>query len=197
MSQAAARFRLLQGGSGAADRAEVLYRIRSRWGEAAAQKVRYRVEAATDQEAECWLRRSAYFLDLPSMLDLECRLPVSQLGIRDLLDLLAADARPFLDLVLVRFSALDPQGWHQAAGAVPWLEDLPDPRRATRHLYAQGWLLIGCGQEEQGLALWQSVHRRRGILANRYEVFQSVRQGTETSCSGCGRTGAPHGKETR
>jgi hypothetical protein len=171
MSPAEARFRLLQGGSGEADRAAVLYRIRSRWGEAAAQQVRGRVEAATDQEAECWLRRSAHFLDLPSMLDLECRLPVSQLGIRDLLDLLAADACRFpANLVLVRFSARDPQDWHQAACAVPWLEDLPNPRRATRHLYAQGWLLIGCNQQEQGLALWQSVHRRRGILANRYDL---------------------------
>ena len=138
MSPAEARFRLLQGGSGAADRAEVLFRIRSRWGEAAAQQARDRVEAATDQEAECWLRRSAYFLDLPSMLDLECRLPVSQLGIRDLLDLLAGDARPFSNLVLVRFSAFDPHDRHQAACVVPWLEDLPNPRQATRHLYAQG-----------------------------------------------------------
>jgi hypothetical protein len=170
MSPAAAQFRLLQGGSGAADRAEVLCRIRSRWGETAALQVRERVEAATDQEAECWLRRSTYFLDLPSMLDLECRLPVSQLGIRDLLDLLAADARPFSNLVLVRFSALSPQDWPQAACAVPWLEDLPNPRRATRHLYTQGWLLIGCDQREQGLALWQSVQRRRGILTNRYDL---------------------------
>jgi hypothetical protein len=170
MSPAEAQFRLLQGGSGATDRSEVLYRIRSRWGEAAAQQVRGRVEAATDQEAECWLRRSAYFLDLPLMLDLECRLPVAQLGIRDLLDLLAADARRFSTLVLVRFSALDPRDWQQAACAVPWLEDLPGPRRATRHLYAQGWLLIGCDQQKQGLALWQSVHRRRGILANRYDL---------------------------
>ena len=170
MSTAEARFRLLQGGSGAGDRAEVLSRIRSRWGEAAARQVRHRVEAATDQEAECGLRRSAYFLDLPSMLDLECRLPLSQLGIRDLLDLLAADARPISNLVLVRFSALDPQDWPQAACAVPWLEDLPNPKRATRHLYTQGWLLIGCDQHEQALALWQSVHRRRGILANRYEL---------------------------
>lgn len=172
MSPAAeARFRLLQGGSATANRAEVLCRIQSRWGEAAAQEVRGRIETATDQEAECWHRRSAYFLDLPSMLDLECRLPVSQLGIRDLLGLLAADARPFPDLVLVRFSALDPQDWRQAAcAAVPWLEDLPNPRRASQHLYAQGWLLIGCGQQEQGLALWQSVRRRRGILANRYDL---------------------------
>ena len=170
MSPAEARFRLLQGGGGAADRAEVLSRFRSRWGEAAAQQVRGRVESATDQEAECWLRRSAYFLDFRALLDLECRLPVSQLGIRDLLDLLAADALPFSNLVLVRFSAPDPQDWHQAACAVPWLEDLPDPRRAIRHLYAQGWLLIGCDQQEQGLALWQSVHRRRGILAGRYDL---------------------------
>jgi hypothetical protein len=170
MSPAAAQFRLLQGGSGAADRAEVLSRIRSRWGEAAAQQVRDRVEAATDQEAECWLRRSAYFLDLPSMLDMECRLSVSQLGIQDLLDLLAADARLISNLVLVRFSAPNPQDWPQAACAVPWLEDLPSPRRASRHLYTQGWLLIGCDQREQGLALWQSVQRRRGILTNRYDL---------------------------
>jgi hypothetical protein len=104
------------------------------------------------------------------MLDLECRLPVSQLAIRDLLDLLAADARPFPNFVLVRFSALDPQDWPQAACTVPWLEDLPNPRRATRHLYSQGWLLVGCDQHDQALALWQSMHRRRGILANRYDL---------------------------
>lgn len=170
MSPAAAQFRLLQGGGGAANRAEVLSRIWSRWGETAAQQVRDRVEAATDQEAECWLRRSAYFLDLPSMLDLQCSLAVSQLGIRDLLDLLATDARPFSSVLLVRFSALDPHDWYQAACAVPWLEDIPNPRRATRHLYAQGWLLIGCDQQEQGLALWRSVRRRRGVLANRYDL---------------------------
>jgi hypothetical protein len=170
MSPAAAEFRLLQGGSGAADRAEVLCRIRSRWGETAAQQVRDRIEAAADEQAERWLRRSAYFLDLRAMLDLECRLSVSQLGIGDLLDLLAADARPISNLVLVRFSAPNPLDWPQAACAVPWLEDLPNPRRATRHLYAQGWLLIGCDQREQGLALWQSVHRRRGIVANRYDL---------------------------
>ena len=44
-------------------------------------------------------RRSAWFLDLASVLDLERRLPVSQLGIGDFLDLLAGDDRPWKDSV--------------------------------------------------------------------------------------------------
>ena len=170
MSPAVERYRLLQGGSGPADRAEVLRRIRSRWGEIAAQTVGDRVREGTGQEAEHWLRRSAHFLDLPSMLDLGCRLPVRQLGIHDLLDLLTSDDCPVLDLIFVRFSGANPQDWRQAERAVPWLDDLPDPRRAIRHLSAQGWLLIGCGQQQQGFSLWRSVRRGRGILASRYHL---------------------------
>lgn len=38
------------------------------------------------------------------------------------------------------------------------------------HLPGHGWLLIGCGHREQGLALWKSVRRRRGILVIRYDL---------------------------
>lgn len=169
MSPAEARFQLLQGGSGPADRAELLCRIRNRWGEAAAQETRERVENASDQESEHWLRRSAYFLDLASMLDLECSLPVRQLGIHDLLDFLTAEPRPILDLLFVRFARFTPQDWRQTVcSAVPWLADLPDPWSAIQHLQAQGWLLIGCDNRKQGFSLLRCVRPGRGILAKRY-----------------------------
>ena len=166
MSPAVERYRLLQGGSGPADRAEVLWRIRTQWGETAAQKVRDRVEKATDQEAEHWLRRTAYFLDLPSMLDLGCSLPVRQLWIHDLLDLLIAEPRPDLDLLFLRFARFTPQDWRQSVHrSVPWLADLADPWRAIQHLQAQGWLLIDCDNPKQGSSLLRCVRPGRGILA--------------------------------
>jgi hypothetical protein len=170
MSRVEARFRLVQGGIGGAARFEALGRIQTRWGDTAAEKVRERVEAGTDQEVQAWLRRSAYFLDLESMLDLGRTLPVSHLRIDGLLDLLAAGDRPALRLILIRFSALDPRNWRLAEQAVPWLKDIPHAARALQHLCAQGWLLIGCGHREQGLALWRSVRRGRGILVSRYDL---------------------------
>lgn len=116
------------------------------------------------------LRRSAYFLDLPAMLDLERTLPVSLLRIHDLLGLLTADDRPALSLILLRFSALDPRDWRRAEHAAPWLKDIPHAARALQHLGSQGWLLVGCGHREQGLVLWRSVRRGRGILVNRYDL---------------------------
>jgi hypothetical protein len=169
VSPAGASFQLLQGGRGTPARFEVLDRIRSRWGAEAAQGVEERIEAGTDAEARAWLRRSAYFLDLPSMLDLERTLPVSLLRIQDLLDLLAAGDHPALSLILLRFASLDSQSWPRAERTAPWLEDLPHSQRAIQHLYGQGWLLIGCGHREQARAISQSVVRGRGILASRYD----------------------------
>lgn len=171
MSPAVERYRLLQGGSGPADRAEVLRRIRSRWGEIAAQTVGDRVREGTGQEAEHWLRRSAYFLDLPSMLDLGCGLPVRQLWIHDLLDLLIAERRPDLHLLFVRFARFAPQDWRQTVcSSVPWLADLADPWRAIQHLQAQGWLLIDCDSPKQGSSLLRCVRPGRGILARWYSL---------------------------
>ena len=120
------------------------------------------MEAGTDQEVEAWLRRSACFLDLPSMLDLERALPVAPLRIQDLLGLIVADDRPALSLILLRFTALYPRDWHRAVRAVPWLEDVPHSRRAIQHLCTQGWLLIGCGDRKQGLVLWKAGAERPG-----------------------------------
>jgi hypothetical protein len=127
------------------------------------------VETGTDREAEGWLRRSAYFLDVPSLLDLERPLPVSVLRVHELLELVAGDDRPALSLILVRLSPLEPRSRKRAAEKVPWLEDLPHSEKAIHQLCTQGWLLIGCGPL-QGLALSQSVRRGRGILASRYEL---------------------------
>jgi len=169
VSPADARFRLLQGGSAGSERAEVLRRIRERWGEAAVEEVRPRVETGTDQEAEAWLRRSAYYLDLPSMLDLDRALPVTVLRIQDLLNLLTEAERPALVLILLTCAAPEPQDRHGAEQAVPWLKDIPDSARATQLLARQGWLLIAAGRK-QGLALWKCVRRRRGIRADRFEL---------------------------
>jgi hypothetical protein len=164
VSPAEARFQLLQGGRGATARLEVLDRIRRRWGEEAVREVRERIEAGTDEEARAWLRRSEYFLDLPSLLDLECKLPVLHVRIQDLFALLTAADRPVRSLVLVRFTSLDLPEWSRAEQAVPWLADMPQSSRAIQHLCGQGWLLVGCGSREQARALSQSVLRGRGIL---------------------------------
>ena len=172
MSPAEARFRLVHGGSEAADRSEVLVRIRARWGGVAAEEVRSRVEAGTTEEAGAWLRRSAYFLDLPSLLDLERTLPVCALRVHDLLGHLTAAGRPALTLILLRFARLAPRDRRCAEQAAPWLEDIPRATHALDHLCSQGWLLVGCGDREQGLALWRCVRPRRGILASRYDLGQ-------------------------
>ena len=173
VSPADARFRLLQGGSGGDERAEVLLRIRERWGEAAVEEVRPRVEAATDQEAEAWLRRSAYYLDLPSMLDLDRALPVTVLRIQDLLNLLTETERPALVLILLTYVAPASEDRHRAEQAAPWLKDIPDSDRATQFLFRQGWLLIATARK-QGLALWKCVRQRRGgIRADRFEFHRA------------------------
>jgi hypothetical protein len=166
VSPAEARFQLLQGGRGPAARLEVFDRIRSRWGEEAVREARKRIETGTDLEARAWLRRSAYFLDLPSLLDLERKLPVLHVRIQDLFALLTAADRPVRSLVLVRFTALDLLEWSRAEEAVPWLEDMPQSSRAIQHLCGQGWLLVGCPSREQARALSQSMLRGRGIRAS-------------------------------
>lgn len=170
MNRVEARFRLVRGGIGASARFEVLGRIRARWGAAAVEEARERVEAGADHEAVAWLRRSNYFLDLESMLDLERSLPVSTLGIQNLLRLLAVDDRPSLSLIFLRFAALEPWDLQRVELAVPWLKDIPHAERALEHLCCQGWLLIGCGHRDQGLALWKSVRRHRGILVSWYDL---------------------------
>lgn len=166
VSPAESRFRLLQGGSEAGERAELLRRIQERWGELAADEVRPRVEAATDQETEAWLRRSAYYLDLHSMLDLDRALPVTVLRIQDLLNLLTEAERPALILILLTLPKLE--SGNGAEQAAPWLKDIPDSARATQFLCRQGWLLIATARK-QGLALWKCVRRRRGIRADKFE----------------------------
>lgn len=59
-------FRLIRGIRQKGLHGEVRVRIRERWGDAAVQDVEERIEAGTEQEAEAWLRRSAYFPDLAS-----------------------------------------------------------------------------------------------------------------------------------
>lgn len=167
MSPAQVGFRLLQGGAGATVRAEALSRIRSRWGDAAVKEVRDRVEEGTEQEAEAWLRRSAYFPDLESTLDLGRSLPVHPLGIHGLLELLAKGETGAMSFLLLQL-AWFPRAWRIAERSVPWLADLPQAERALEHLRAQGWLLVGCDEREQALRLWADVRRGRGVQASRY-----------------------------
>jgi len=141
----------------------LLDRIRDRWGEEALREVRERIEAGTDLETRAWLRRSRYFLNLPSLLVLECKLPVLHVRIQDLFVLLTSADRPARSLVLVRFTSLDLPEPSRAEQAVPWLEDMPQSAGAIQHLCSQGWLLVGCGSREQASALSQSVLRGRGI----------------------------------
>lgn len=165
MSPAAVGFRLIQGGAGATARAEVLSRVRSRWGHAAMEEVRHRVEAGTAEEAEAWLRRSAYFPDLESMLDLSRPLPVHPLSIHGLLELLAPGKTVAMSFLFLEL-ALFPRDWRAAEGSVPWLADLPQAERALKHLYAHGWLLVGCEQRDQAHLLWANVRRGRGVRAS-------------------------------
>jgi hypothetical protein len=165
LSPAEVGFRLIQGGAGATVRAEVLSRVRSRWGHAAGEEVRHRVEAGTEEEAEAWLRRSAYFPDLESMLDLSRALPVHPLSIHGLVDLLAKEKSlpmSFLFLDLAWF----PRDWRDAERSVPWLADLPQAERALKHLHGKGWLLVGCEQRDQAHLLWANVRRGRGVRAS-------------------------------
>lgn len=127
MSPAEARFRLVQGGSAAAARFEVLARIRSRWDVAAADEAQARVLAGTDQEAEAWLRRSAYFLDLAAMLDLSRHLPVRSFGIRGLLDLLAPGQVPPMSFLLLELPAC-PKDWRDATRSAPLAGGSPSRR---------------------------------------------------------------------
>lgn len=166
MSPAAVGFRLIQGGAGATVRAEVLSRVRSRWGNAAMEEVRDRVEAGTAEEAAAWLRRSAYFADLESMLDLGRALPVHPLSIHGLLDLLAPGKTLAMSFLLIEL-AWFPRDWRGAERSVPWLADLPKSERSLKHLHAQGWLLVGCEQREQAHLLWANVRRGRGVRASR------------------------------
>jgi hypothetical protein len=147
--------------------AQVLGRIVDRWGEASAEQVRERVEAGTEQEAEAWLRRAAYFPDLESMLDLGRALPVHPLSIHGLLDFLAPGKTLGMSFLLLEL-AWFPRDWREAERSVPWLADLPQAGRALQHLHGQGWLLIGCEQREQALLLWANVRRGRGVQASRY-----------------------------
>jgi hypothetical protein len=162
--------RLVQGSREEGCRQAVLERVRTRWGEAAAERARDRVRRGTASEVEAWHRRAAYFPDPEGMLDLSRKLAVSTLSVKAMLDCVSGrsvGSRSFVFLEFWSSSRWEPD---LAERDVPWLADVRDAQRALGHLCSQGWVLLGCEEPGQGRELWKHVRRRGSVRPSVYDL---------------------------
>lgn len=136
--------------------AEIRERIEKRWGRAASDRAS---QQQADMNLEMLRRRVEYFPDFESFLDPMARLPVTFLGLPEILRRLVGG----YGLQCWTLVILNKRGTRgkDLCQDIPWIMDLPEPEPFIAHLGLFRWALLACPGEDLARSLLRCVPRQQ------------------------------------